>query len=200
MKCYNCGQEVEDGAEYCGNCGTYQGAGATVVLDQAFNPYANAPESGRTETLQQANPVAYTNMDYHSRAPRVQFATNRGLLKMILLGLVTFGIYDMVTWCKIVTELNVAACRYDGKRTMPYFAMIMLAPITLGILPLVWSHKFCDRIGGELIRRGCGDQFNATTFWLWNVLGSLIVVGPFVFVHKLMKAMNAINSNFNING
>ena len=29
-------------------------------------------------------------------------------------------------------------------------------------------------------------MFNATDFWLWNILGSLIVVGPFIYVHKLL--------------
>ncbi len=200
MKCYSCGQEIEENTEYCTYCGTYQGAGATVVLDQVFNPYAKESESGRTEILPQASNVVNTNMDDPSYAPRVQFAANRGLLKMILLGLVTFGIYDIVIWCKVVTELNVAASRYDGRRTMPYLAMIMLMPCTLGIVSFVWYHNICDRIGNELRRRGMDYKFSASTFWLWNVLGAFILVGPLVFVHKFMKAMNMINSDFNVNG
>ncbi len=197
MKCYSCGREIEDNMEYCTYCGTYQGAGATVVLDQVANPYAKEPESGGTETPQQANNGGHTNINY---APRVQFAANRGLIKMILLGLVTFGIYDIVIWCKIVTELNVAASRYDGRRTMPYLAMTTLMPWTLGIVSFVWYHNVCDRIGNELRRRGLDYKFGAGTFWLWNVLGSFILVGPFVFVHKFMKAMNMINRDFNVNG
>ena len=56
------------------------------------------------------------------------------------------------------------------------------------------------RVGDELRRRNIDYQFGAKTFWLWNVLGSLILVGPFVFVHKLMKAMNRINGDFNRRG
>ena len=116
---------------------------------------------------------------------------------MFFLGILTCGIYPTVIWSRIVTELNLAASRYDGKRTMPYFGMCMLATITLGIYPLVWIHNFCNRIGTELERRDIEYEFGARTFWLWGVLGSLILAGPFVFTHKLMKSMNQINKDFN---
>ncbi len=40
-------------------------------------------------------------------------------------------------------------------------------------------------------------MFGAGTFWLWGVLGSLIVIGPLVFLHKLFKAVNMLNESFN---
>ena len=33
-----------------------------------------------------------------------------------------------------------------------------------------------------------------------QILGSLILVGPFVYVHRLTGAMNAINADFNARG
>ena len=121
----------------------------------------------------------------------------RNDLKTILLGIITFGIYPVVIWSRIVTELNIVASRHDGRRTMPYFAMVMLTPITLGILPLVWMHNFCCRIGDELKYRRINYSFGPRVFWLWGMLGSLILVGPFVFTHKLMTAMNRLNDDFN---
>lgn len=53
MKCYHCGQEIENGAATCIYCGANQGAGATVVLDQVFNPYAAESENGRTDPLEE---------------------------------------------------------------------------------------------------------------------------------------------------
>ena len=197
MRCFHCGQELNDNQQYCTNCGANQGAGATVLLDQVYNPYA---EQTAPQQPVYADPYAAPTMVAQFTGPRIQFPTNRGLLKMIFLGLITLGIYDVVVWCKMITELNVAACRYDGKRTMPYFAMVTLAPITLGILPIVWMHKLSNRIGDELNRRGLDYKFSASTFWLWNVLGSLILVGPFVYIHKLMKSMNMINEDFNQKG
>ena len=96
-----------------------------------------------------------------------------------------------------MTEVNIVASRHDGRRTIPYFAMVALSPVTLGILPLVWTHNFCCRIGDELDYRRINYAFGPRTFWLWGVLGSLILVGPFIYIHKLMKAMNMINDDFN---
>ena len=132
--------------------------------------------------------------------PAVQLKTNRGLLKFILLSIITFGIYPLVMFSKISTEINLIASRYDGKRTMPFFGMLMLAPVTMGIYAYVWYHKLCARIGEELQRRGSDSKFGPSQFWLWGILGSFILVGPFIFTHKLMKSMNLLNDDFNKKG
>lgn len=135
-----------------------------------------------------------------TRAPRLVLPTRRGLGKMFFLGLITLGIYPMVIYSKIITELNILASRYDGKRTMTFYGMLMLAPLTLGIYAYVWFHNLCERIGDELQRRGIDYKFGPAQFWLWNILGSFILVGPFVFLHKLMKSMNLLNQDFNVKG
>ena len=132
--------------------------------------------------------------------PKLVLPTKRGLGKMIFLGLITGGIYPTVIYSRIITELNILASRHDGKRTMTFFGMLMLAPLTLGIYPLVWFDGLCDRIGIELQRRGIDYKFGPAQFWLWNVLGAFILVGPFVFLHKLMKSMNLLNQDFNEKG
>ena len=240
MKCYKCGQTIEDTATFCRFCGASQKVGAAAVQDDSMNPSAtpvyDAPiaepqpqkDTYSWQNYQPAQPAApayqpaaapayqpnvvpgyqpqpkpYQMPVSDARAERrpvAQFPTNRGLLKMIFLGLITFGIYNFVVMDKIVTELNVAASRYDGRRTMPLLSMSMLGSITFFIYPIVWIHGLCDRIGCELNRRGIDYKFGASTFWLWNVLGSLILVGPWVYTHKMMKAMNKINEDFNMNG
>ena len=133
--------------------------------------------------------------------PVGQLKTNRGLLRFILLSIVTFGIYPLVFYSAISNDINVIACRYDGKKTMHYCLLtFLIGPLTFGIAYIVWPHKLSNRIGNELRRRGIAYDFNAGTFWLWNVLGSLIFIGPFVYLHKLAKAMNLLSENYNING
>lgn len=132
--------------------------------------------------------------------PKLELPVKRSLCKMIFLGLITGGIYPMVIFSRIITELNIAASRYDGKRTMTFFGMLMLAPVTLGVYAYVWFHKLCARIGDELQRRNIDYKFGPSQFWLWNILGSFILVGPFIFTHKLMKSMNLINKDYNEKG
>lgn len=123
--------------------------------------------------------------------------TNRSLLKYILLSMITFGIYGLVVISHISEEINVVAAR-DGKRTMHYCLIFFIFSwLTMGIAPLVWQHRISNRIGNELKARGIGYQFSASTFWLWGILGSLIIVGPFIYYHKFFKGMNFINGAYN---
>lgn len=133
--------------------------------------------------------------------PAVKLSTNYSLVKMIFLNLITLGIYGIVIYSRMGTELNTAASRYDGKQTMHYcLVYFLLSVITLGIAHIVWFHKLSNRMGMELARRGIAYSFSAGDFWLWNVLGSFIVVGPFIYIHKLCTAMNLINTNYNSRG
>ena len=101
----------------------------------------------------------------------------------------------------VSTDINTIASRYDGKKTMHYcLVLFIFSWLTLGIVPLVWSHKISDRIGAELTRRGIDYQFGAGTFWGWGILGSLILVGPFIYTHKLLTAMNLLSADYNVNG
>lgn len=141
------------------------------------------------------------NAAVQSARPVGQLKTNRGLLKFILLSVITLGIYAIVAMSSVSSDVNVICSRYDGKKTMHYCLLFFLVgPITLGIADLVWYHRISGRIGGELQRRGLGYDFGAKDFWLWGILGSLIVVGPFIYTHKLFKAMNTLSENYNVNG
>ena len=126
--------------------------------------------------------------------------TKRALVKTILLSILTFGIYRIVLYSGISADINIIAHRYDGKKTMHYCWLLLLGPITLGITALVWKHRLCDRIDDELRRRGIAYRFTSGTFWGWNILGCLCLVGPFIFLHKLCKAMNLLCEDYNARG
>lgn len=141
------------------------------------------------------------NVQQTVAAPVGQLKTNRGLLKYILLSIVTLGIYSLVFYSTISSDVNVVCSRYDGKKTMHYCLLFfIIGPITLGIAYIVWAHKISARIGNEMKRRGIAYSFGAADYWLWNVLGSLIAVGPLVYLHKLAKAMNLLNADYNAKG
>lgn len=133
--------------------------------------------------------------------PAIQLKANRGWLKTVLLSLITFDIYGIVFFSRVSSDINIIASRYDGKKTMHFCLLFFLiAPITLGIGALVWFHRLSARIGRELSRRGLPYRFGPGTFWLWNVLGLLIGIGPIIYLHKLCKAMNYLCDDFNARG
>ncbi len=140
-------------------------------------------------------------MQTQVQAPVRQLNTKRGLLKYILLSLITFGIYGLVALCGVSNDINITASRYDGKKTMHYaLVFFIFSWLTLGIVNLVWFHKISARMGQELARRGISYSFGAADYWLWNIVGSLIVVGPLVYLHKFFKASNLINEDYNQKG
>lgn len=139
-----------------------------------------------------------TQNNIQMQRPVVQLKTNRKLIKFILFNLITFGIYGIVFYSSISSDVNIICSRYDGRKTMHYCLLYFLVGVvTFGIGYIVWFHKISGRIGRELKRRGINYGFSARTFWLWNVLGSMLFVGPFIYIHKLAKAMNKLCKDFN---
>lgn len=133
--------------------------------------------------------------------PVGQLRTNRSLAKFILLTLITFGIYGIVVLSTVSTDINAIAGRYDGKETMHYcLIFFLLSPLTFGIAMLVWQTRISSRIGDELYRRGIPYEFGAGSYWGWCILGSLILVGPFVYLYKLLHSMNKLAEHYNVYG
>lgn len=174
--CQNCGAENPDFAATCSKCGS------------------------KFETAPDVQPSTVPSVQ-HSTNSSIQLSTNRGLLKFVLLSIITLGIYAIVVMSKISTDINVIASEYDGKKTMHFCLVVFIFSwLTLGIVPLVWNHNLCNRIGNELARRNIDYKFGAGTFWGWGFLGMIILVGPFVYIHKLLNAMNLLSADYNAKG
>ena len=126
---------------------------------------------------------------------------NKNVVTVVILSIVTCGIYGLVCMSSVSNDINIVASRYDGKKTMHYCLLyFIVGPITLGIAYFVWAHKISNRIGNELARRGIAYKFSCADYWLWNILGGLILVGPFVYHHKLFKATNLMCEDYNAKG
>ena len=140
-------------------------------------------------------------MTQFASAPVGKLKTNRGMVKTILLSLITFGIYGLVVMSSVSSDINTIASRYDGKKTTHYCLMVFVFSwLTFGIAPFVWGHKISARIGRELNRRGIRYSFGAGSFWGWEILGVFLFVGPFIYMHKLLKAMNKLSEHYNMYG
>ncbi|MBQ7671270.1 MAG: DUF4234 domain-containing protein [Clostridia bacterium] len=198
---------MPDNAPFCPNCGTATGAGQQQYQQprQQYQPPQQQQNYGQQQYgqqgYQQQYGQQYGQQYQQAYGPARKLNTSRGLLKFILLTIITIGIYAIVYFSSVSESINVAASRYDGKKTMHYCLLFFLiGPITLQIATLVWFHKVSGRIGDELKRRGIAYSFSASTYWLWDILGVLILIGPFVYLHKLSRAMNLICEDYNARG
>ena len=129
------------------------------------------------------------------------FKQDRSFVAWFFLNLITGGIYGLVVMYFIVSDVNEICSPRDGKKTHSYLLMVFLFSwLTLGIYPLVWWHGFSDRVGDALQSRGYPRMLSAGTFWGWNVLGSLILVGPWIFDYKMLQAVNTLAADANNRG
>ncbi len=192
--------------------------GNNNINHQIPNPVSYVQQSGQYSGMPYPQQTAGNVIQQYQRMPNMGYginnqqmvirqgsvarvATNRGLVKFVLLGIITFGIYPLVVMSEISSTINIVATQYDGKRTMHYCALFFLiGPITLGIADLIWNNNICGRIGRELNRRGIRYGFSALDFWLWGIIGALIIVGPFIYKYKMFKAMNLICRDYNVRG
>ena len=203
MFCPNCGTNLPYGTEVCTTCGFRQKGNQQPAPQPAPEPIPQpapqpvpqpvpqpAPQPAPQpipQPVPQPIPVAtpapqptwqqqVQQQPAVPARPALQLPTGRSLGKMFWLGLITAGLYDMVIMSRIVEEMNITSSRYDGKRTQQLLWVLMLAPITLFIYPLVWLHGLCNRIGAELFRRALPYKFSATTFWMMNLVWPLCIL------------------------
>lgn len=115
--------------------------------------------------------------------------TNYSWLKYCLLSIITLGIYSIYFWT--VYGINLNKLYPQGKPTMNFCLILFIFTVlTLGIAAIVWQHRVSAKIGKILEDRKINYTVSAADFWLWCILGSFIVVGPFVYLHKMCKGMN----------
>ena len=198
MTCSKCGNQIENGSSFCSLCGA-----AAPVRTHAD---ASAAPSSASETVPPppppppgGSPGAAMPPDF-DLPPVMPVRTDRSMIKMVLLSFITFGIYGIFFYYRMGSDINRIASRHDGKDTMNYLLAFLISLFTFGIFSFVWFHMTFERIGNELKRRGIDYAFGAETFWIWHVLGSFIIIGPFVCIHKECVALNKLAEHYNTYG
>ena len=129
------------------------------------------------------------------KAPKLQ--TNRSMLKLMVLTLLTFGIYSIFFFIPFSFDLDKIAPKKDHSRTMNYLFVFILAFFTFSIVIDVWLYHIASRVEEALTEHGIEYEFGTHDFWGWLVFGSFLIVGPFVYYHKLCKAMNLLCKHYN---
>ena len=99
-------------------------------------PYAAQPQQSGFQPQPQFQP----QQPYAPR-PVAPLRTQRGLLKYVLLGLVTFSIYDIWQMSEVGDGLNLLAFKRDGKHTMHYCLMFFLHRLAGVVSPRIRSHR-----------------------------------------------------------
>lgn len=125
--------------------------------------------------------------------------TNRSFWAVFFLSFITFGIYPLVFWFKFAKDVNIA-CARDGRKTMNYIGAMLLGLVTFGIYPIIWWYQVTERLFNNASLRGTPALISGGGYLLWSILGSCIIVGPFIAGIRLIKMMNGVAEHYNAYG
>lgn len=123
--------------------------------------------------------------------------TDRNVWKLILFSILTCGFYNFVFFIPLSFDIDKVAPRRDCKKTMNYLFAWLGSLFTLSIVMDIWYYSITKRIQEALGEREISYDFDTKDFWCWFVLGSFIIVGPFIYYHKLCTAMNLLCEDYN---
>ncbi|MDL2229517.1 DUF4234 domain-containing protein [Treponema sp. OttesenSCG-928-L16] len=120
----------------------------------------------------------------------------RSLALYIIFSIITFGIYSLYWIYAIARDMN-QLCAGDGKKTRGLAFFFFVGIITLGIYNIVWYFMLGDRLQDTAPRYGLSFKESGTAVILWMILGSFIIVGPFIALYIIIKNTNALADAFN---
>ena len=130
-------------------------------------------------------------------APKLK--TNRKMWKVILFSILTLGFYSVIFFSSFASELDLIYPKRDGTKTMDYLIAYIVSFFTCNLVVAAWQHSVSLRIEEALIKRRITYNFGTTDFWAWYVLGSVILIGPAIYIHKMCTAMNLLCESYNEN-
>ena len=123
--------------------------------------------------------------------------TNRSMWKLMILNILTLSIYSIIFFIPFSFDIDKIAPKSDRSKTMNFLLAYGISLVTFNIMLDVWHYQIAARISEALEARNIDYEFGTGDFWGWFIFGSLILVGPFIYFHKLCKAMNLLCEHYN---
>ena len=139
----------------------------------------------------------YDSEEKTYKPPKLQ--TNRRMWKLMVLNILTLGVYSIIFFIPFSFDLDKIAPKSDHSKTMNYLLAYVLSLFTFSFVLLIWHHEIAVRVEEALKKRNIQYEFETGSFWKWYFFGFFILIGPFVYFHKLCKAMNLLCQHYNDN-
>jgi hypothetical protein len=153
---------------------------ATPQTQEPLDTAAQAPQSGSlAPATHYAAPAGHAPTGHFNQNPAI--GKIRGTGVCILLALVTFGIYPLVWFYQVHSEMK----RHSGQGIDGGIALILTIFIGI-VMPYITSSE----VGALHERRGHRKPVSGAT-GLWYFPGMFILVGPLVWFVKTNGALNA---------
>lgn len=143
MFCPKCGTELNDGAQFCSNCG------APTSAQNAGQPMQNFTQ--QAQNFAQSFEQQAQNFGQNFPPYQPGQIPERNIVLYIILSIVTCGIFAIYWFYCLVTDLNTAAGTPNDTNGI---TVILLTIVTCGIYGLFWMYKAGDKVAMIKQRRG----------------------------------------------
>ena len=116
----------------------------------------------------------------------------------ILLGLITFGIYDL--WCiwHLTKDVNVL-CEEYGKKTTGVLTFVLLSIVTCGLYGIFWWYRIGDMLEEAVRKRGLAPSVTGKFVMICMVLNYFVCsITGLIGIQKIFEAVNDLASDYNV--
>lgn len=130
-------------------------------------------------------------------ATKTPIKDDRSFLKLLLLSIVTLGIYNLWHlhfWTKDINTL----CKDDGKNNEGILLYILFTLLTCGLFPLFWWFKAADRLSRAAVRNSVSVDISGGKVLLLCLVG-MLTWGIFIWYaqYLVMRATNDLATDYN---
>lgn len=200
MYCEKCGAELNDEIKFCKKCG------AQVKRNEIEDnkPEENQMNNNEMPDASYGKDACNVTVDQGEKnIIKTEFKENRNALIIMLLSILTCGIYSVYYYSTVIRDVNYI-CEEDGKTTPGVVKFILLSMITAGIYGIYWNYKVCMRTENyqnthwEETGITIKPALSGTAYILWTLLGSLLFgAGPIIAFCLFTRNMNNISKIYN---
>ena len=122
---------------------------------------------------------------------------DRSFLKLLLLSIITLGIYEfwhLHHWTKDINTL----CKDDGKNNEGVLLYILFTLLTCGLFPIFWWFKAADRLARAAVRESVSVDISGGKVLGFCILG-MFTWGIFIWYaqYLVMRATNDLATDYN---
>jgi len=189
MFCHKCGASLPDGATVCPDCQTILSSNKYSDMEMR----AQKPTRDTDDHFESAMRGSVHDGP-HFGSP---LSTNRDILILIALSLITCGVYHYLFVNSLANDVNVA-CEGDGGETPGGLVYFLLTVFTCGIYSLIWWYSVSERLKRNASRYRVNYVEDSTTVLLMLLLGGITCgICTVVGMHYVLRSANTICAAYN---
>ncbi len=122
---------------------------------------------------------------------------DRNFLTIVLLSIVTCGIYELYYLYEIARDTN-QMCQGDGEETAGLGMYILLSIVTCGIYAYYWFYKLGDRLHKNAPRYNLNFSETGSTILLYLLINLLSGgIGTIIATYFINRNINAMAAAYN---